>query len=186
MKKIALAVLLTLAAFVGPQLVGVEAFAKAPPAGKSAVQRAMQKVQMKQNALIAKDGPEFEVLSKHDKLFFQVFSNQDVPEGPVSGQWQAFVIRPDGKKFHGPIIDASSSDPQNFIITVQPPILDGTYTLVFYNISAQYATPFQPYIGPITVTAPNTHKVERNFEEDNAFQNPKDYFEIFFRPVFGH
>lgn len=185
MKKIALTVLLTLAAFVGPQLNSAETCCKWPLAGKSAAAIAMQKTQIRQKALIGKDGPDFKVLSKHGRLFFEISPRVPV-DLPTSGQWQAFVIRPDGKKFHGPIIDSTNPTPLNFIITVEPPVLDGDYTLVFFNISTQYLSALTPYLEPISIKNSYNQDVAKIFETENAFLNPNEYCEIFFNPFRGH
>src|ERR1700704_6049261 len=107
MKKIALTVLLTLAAFVGPQL------HCSPPNGKSVG--------------VAKDAG-FEVLSKHGELYFTITTLQVVG---VTGQWKAFVRGPDGKIYKNEKQETVNfADPStSFIIKVKHPILRGPYTL---------------------------------------------------------
>lgn len=172
MKKIALTVLLMLAAFITPALTSAEMSPKAPPAGRGKSVHA--------STMIAKDSDDFEIVSHHGELYFTITPLDN--EG-IAGQWQALVVTPDGRRFKGDKVNFSGPSAP-VIITVRHPIVFGTYTLVFKNIDGVVPSPpIFPYTGPIFVTNSYNQFIGTIYEQtENGFAQPKDYFEISYTP----
>lgn len=97
--------------------------------------------------LLAKDA-DFQQLKEHGKLFFKLEALQSTN---LSGQWRAFVVTPDGRKFKGPKIDITSPS-RAFTITVKPPILRGPYTIVVKNLSISGADPLSLTLQTVIVS----------------------------------
>ena len=121
----------------------------------------------KSNAL-PKGHPRFHVLRDRGKLIFHftTFLYAEDVLVDVTGQWQAFILTPDQRKFKGPKIDVSAP-PSQFEILVDSPILFGNYTIVIENISAKYIAG-QDFIGSfiepnVTVTNNFNSKVATTF-----------------------
>lgn len=164
MKKTALSILLALAAFVTPSNISAQVISK--------------------GTFINEEKSGFPVVSEHGSLFFNITSL----ENETPGQWQAFVIAPDGKKTHGPKINFTDPD-LDFTIEVKGPILFGAYNLVFYNLSIPnpFLFEFVPYNTPYTVTSSYSSHTAVFGEVDNFFYGPGTYFVTSpFTPFLGH
>ncbi|HXF28469.1 MAG TPA: hypothetical protein VN457_01345 [Chlamydiales bacterium] len=97
-------------------------------------------------------------VSHTDKLFFffETAGKASVPPGSPPQYVQAYIMTPDERKIKGPKIDVT--DPvSDFQITVEPPILFGSYTVVIENLSAPKA--IGTFIKP-NVVVKNSHNTQ--------------------------
>ena len=90
---------------------------------------AKEKSYAKKNSLFLAKKPVFPEITQKGHLVLR-FITRRIATG--IGTWQAFVITPDKRKFHGPEINVTTSS-QIVKIVIDPPILSGPYTLVFLN-----------------------------------------------------
>jgi hypothetical protein len=121
MQKTLLALLMLIGTFASSNLMSVE--------NKQVSSQCLQGA--KDKSLLAKGDQEFIVLKKHGKLFF-TFTPTSLVSSAL-GKWQASVTTPDNKTFKGPVIDVLAT-PATFVITVDHPILFGTYTVSVENL----------------------------------------------------
>jgi hypothetical protein len=139
MQKTLLALLMLVGSFASSHLMSANSYATSEFASKLPTKK-----------LLAKGKQHFDVISEHHRMIFNftIGNNGATPAGTfllakqgtavataaTAQNYRVYIMTPDKRQINGPKIDVNNA-PSEFSIRVDPPILDGTYTIVVKNIN---------------------------------------------------